>query len=76
MALNIVMLNGQNHWGSTYRIGRMIADKISGDNELREFFFPKDLNHFCMGSYRCIEDEKIGVISHRNGVVNGVIDCS
>ena len=56
--MNIVMLNGQNHQGSTYRIGRMIADKISGDNELREFFFPKDLNHFCMGCYRCIEDEK------------------
>ena len=56
--MKIVMLNGQNHKGSTYHIGRMIADKIAGDNEIREFFFPRDLNHFCMGCYQCIEDEK------------------
>ena len=56
--MRIVMLNGQNHKGSTYHIGRMIADKIPGNNEIREFFFPRDLNHFCMGCYKCIEDEK------------------
>lgn len=56
--MKIVMLNGQNHKGSTYHIGRMIVDKITGDNEIKEFFFPKDLNHFCLGCYRCIEDEK------------------
>ena len=49
------MLNGQNHKGSTYHIGRMIADGISGENEITEFFFPGDLNHFCAGCYRCIE---------------------
>ena len=56
--MKIVMLNGQNHKGSTYHIGRMIADKIRGNNEIREFFFPKDLNHFCAGCYKCIEDDK------------------
>ena len=56
--MKIVMLNGQNHKGSTYHIGRMIADKIVGDNEIREFFFPRDLNHFCMGCYQFIENEK------------------
>ena len=56
--MKIVMLNGQNHKGSTYHIGRMIADKITGENEILEFFFPRDLNHFCMGCYKCIEDEK------------------
>ncbi len=54
--MNIVMLNGQNHKGSTYHIGRMIADRIEGDNEITEFFFPRDLNHFCAGCYRCIEN--------------------
>ena len=54
--MKIVMLNGQNHRGSTYHIGRMIADKIEGENEIVEFFFPKDLNHFCIGCYKCIED--------------------
>ena len=54
--MKIVMLNGQNHKGSTYHIGRMIADKIEGENEIVEFFFPKDFPHFCAGCYRCIED--------------------
>ena len=54
--MKIVMLNGQNHKGSTYHIGRLIADKIEGENEITEFFFPKDLNHFCAGCYMCIED--------------------
>ena len=55
--MKIVMLNGQNHKGSTYHIGRMIADRIEGENEITEFFFPKDLNHFCTGCYQCIEDQ-------------------
>ena len=33
--------------GSTFRIRRMIADKIEGENEITEFFFPKHLPHFC-----------------------------
>jgi multimeric flavodoxin WrbA len=54
--MKIVMLNGQNHKGSTYHIGRQIIDKINGSNEVIEFFLPKDLNHFCIGCYKCIED--------------------
>lgn len=54
--MKIVMLNGQNHKGSTYHIGRIIAEKIEGDNEITEFFFPRDLNHFCAGCYKCIEN--------------------
>ena len=54
--MKIVTLNGQNHKGSTYHVGRMIAEKIAGENEITEFFFPRDLEHFCLGCYRCIED--------------------
>lgn len=55
--MKIVIIHGQNHKGSTYHIGRMIADKISGEKEIVEFFLPRDLNHFCIGCYNCIEDE-------------------
>lgn len=54
--MKIVMLNGQNHKGSSYHIGRSIIDQMDGEKEIREFFFPKDLNYFCLGCYRCIED--------------------
>lgn len=54
--MKIVILNGQNHKGSTYHIGHSIAYKIEGENEITEFFFPRDLNHFCMGCYQCVEE--------------------
>ena len=54
--MKIVMLNGQNHKGSSYHVGRAVIDKIEGEKEVTEFFFPKDLPHFCLGCYRCIED--------------------
>lgn len=56
--MKIVMIHGQNHKGSTYNIGRMIANKIGNDEDIVEFFLPKDLNHFCLGCYACIEDDK------------------
>lgn len=34
----------------------MIIDKLGGENDVKEFFFPKDLDHFCLGCYKCIED--------------------
>lgn len=55
--MKIVLVHGQNHKGSTYTIGRMIADRISGDKEITEFFLPRDLNHFCTGCYNCIDDD-------------------
>lgn len=55
--MKITMINGQNHKGSTYHMGKLLIDNISGKKEVKEFFLPKDLNHFCAGCYTCIEDE-------------------
>ena len=55
--MKIVMINGQNHKGSTYNIGRLLAKNIGSDKDIVEFFLPKDLNHFCLGCYTCIEDD-------------------
>ncbi len=49
--MKIVMLNGQNHKGSTYHIGKHVADKLGG--ELIEFFLPKDFDQFCVGCTQC-----------------------
>ena len=56
--MKIVVINGQNHKGSTYHIGKILADAITSDKQIKEFFLPRDLNHFCAGCYTCIEDEK------------------
>ena len=55
--MNIVLIHGQNHKGSTYHIGHMIAEKVTAEKEITEFFLPKDLNHFCLGCYQCIEGD-------------------
>lgn len=56
--MKIVIINGQNHKGSSYAIGRMLAEKLAGGDEIVEFFLPRDLNHFCLGCYQCLSDEK------------------
>lgn len=56
-SMKIVMIHGQNHKGSSYNIGRMVVDKIQGEKDVTEFFLPRDLNHFCVGCYNCIENE-------------------
>ncbi len=55
--IKIVMINGQNHKGSTYNVGKKLIENIEGDKEVKDFFLPNALNHFCLGCYSCIEDE-------------------
>ena len=54
--MKIVLIHGQNHKGSTYHIGRLLLEQF-GNSEVQEFFLPKDLEHFCVGCYNCIDDE-------------------
>lgn len=56
--MKIVCIYGQNHKGSTYHIAKMLADKLQG--ETKEFFLPRDFNHYCVGCTQCFEkDEKL-----------------
>ena len=52
--MNIVIIHGQNHKGSTYHIARSLADKIGG--EITEFFLPKDFGEFCVGCATCFRE--------------------
>lgn len=49
--MKTVIINGQNHKGSTYHIARMLAEKIGG--EIVEFFLPRDFGEFCGGCCLC-----------------------
>ena len=55
--MKIAIIHGQNHKGSSYHIGRSLEEQIAGEKEITEFFLPRDLNHFCLGCYRCIEND-------------------
>lgn len=57
--MKVVVINGQNHKGSTYHSARMIAERLSEKHEIREFFLPEDFSDFCCGCTKCFEiDEK------------------
>ncbi len=56
--MKITTINGQNHKGSSYTLGRILAKKLTDEDSITEFFLPRDLNHFCLGCYACIEDER------------------
>jgi multimeric flavodoxin WrbA len=49
--MKVVLINGQNHKGSTYQIGKKLADKLKG--ELTEIFLPRDFGDFCVGCSTC-----------------------
>ena len=50
--MKITVINGQNHKGSTYNMGRMLTEKLSG--EVTEIFLPRDFGEFCCGCVNCI----------------------
>ena len=49
--MKTVIINGQNHKGSTYHIAHSLAEKLGG--ELTEFFLPKDFGEYCIGCANC-----------------------
>ncbi len=49
--MKVVVINGQNHKGSTYNIGNILAHKLSDD--ITEFFLPRDFGEFCCGCANC-----------------------
>jgi len=57
--MKIVIVNGQNHKGSTYHAGRILAEKLADCINITEFFLPRDFSEFCCGCTRCFtESEK------------------
>ena len=51
--MKVLLINGQNHKGSTYNIGRMLAERIAVVEDINEIFLPKDMSHFCCGCTQC-----------------------
>ena len=58
--MKVTIINGQNHKGSTYHIGKMLARYLTDEQNITEFFVPKDLPKFCSGCNRCfLENESL-----------------
>ena len=54
--MEITIIHGQGHKGSTYHITEMIKEKLADtDTTVHEYFMPKDTPAFCVGCYGCIQ---------------------
>lgn len=56
-SISILLIHGQNHVGTTCHMGRILANKLTQSENITEIFLPRDLHHFCLGCFACIEDE-------------------
>ena len=56
--MKVTVINGQNHKGSTWNMGNILAKKLSSD--VKEFFLPRDFGEFCCGCTNCfVKNEKL-----------------
>ncbi|WP_458862699.1 flavodoxin family protein [Acidaminobacterium chupaoyuni] len=53
--MNIVIVNGQNHRGSTHLVARELAEKVGGT--ITEFFLPRDFDEPCLGCWACFQTD-------------------
>lgn len=56
--MTVVIINGQNHKGSTYHTARMIADKLTAEDNIKEFFLPEDFSDFCCAVRNALKMKK------------------
>ncbi|MBP3249343.1 MAG: NAD(P)H-dependent oxidoreductase [Ruminococcus sp.] len=51
--MKVLIISGTAHKGSTYHIGRIIAEKLASPESISEVFLPKDFGEFCCGCTQC-----------------------
>ncbi|MBO4876512.1 MAG: NAD(P)H-dependent oxidoreductase [Ruminococcus sp.] len=52
--MKVLIISGTNHKGSTYNIGRLVAEKLTSAENISEVFLPRDFGEFCCGCTNCI----------------------
>ncbi len=58
--MNIVVINGTEVKGCTYRIKELFLSVLRDNNQLEEFYLPGDMPHFCEGCKVCFyKDENL-----------------
>ncbi len=54
--MQITVIHGQSHKGSTYHIAHRLAEKLNG--EITKIFLPKDFGEFCVGCTACFGESE------------------
>jgi multimeric flavodoxin WrbA len=51
--MRVLIISGTDHKGSSYSIGRIVADKLTSAENISEVFLPRDFDKFCCGCTNC-----------------------
>ena len=51
--MRVLIISGTSHKGSTYSIGRILAEKLTDSADISEIFLPADFGEFCCGCANC-----------------------
>ena len=51
--MKVLIISGTAYKGSTYTVGRMLAEKITSAKNISEVFLPRDFGEFCCGCTNC-----------------------
>jgi multimeric flavodoxin WrbA len=56
--MKIAVINGNMRHGSTWHCLDLIRQELAkyAETEVKEFFLPRDMPHFCQGCYSCIQN--------------------
>lgn len=58
--MEITLIHGQAHKGSTYNISSMVKEKLSNNNTVvHEYFMLKDAPSYCVGCFNCIFKDEL-----------------
>ena len=53
--MEITIIHGQGHEGSTYHVTAMLKEKLAKEgDEAHEYFLPADGPEFCVGCFGCM----------------------
>lgn len=54
MKITVIYGTGRKGISSTYNLAQKVIDRLKENDEVHEFFLPKDMDHFCIGCYSCV----------------------
>lgn len=75
--MKVLIISGTNHKGSTYNIGRIMAEKITSAENISEVFLPRDFDEFCCGCTNCfIKGAETCPHYSKLAPITGLIDAS
>lgn len=70
MKITVIYATERKSCSTTYNLAQRVINKLKGNDEVYEFFLPRDMNHFCKGCYLCFEGkaEKCGGYTQINTI--------